>query len=95
MTYAAIVKFSPDSEAKAAAVRPEHRQYLADLRDAGKLALSGPLVGGGALIIYEAVKPEEVETLITSDPFAKAGVFASWEMHPWNILFINRGLLPE
>lgn len=95
MKYAAIIKFSEDSDTTAPAVRPAHRQYLAELRDSGKLALSGPFAGGGALIVYEAEKPEDVEALITSDPFAKSGVFASWDVRPWNILFINRGLLPE
>ena len=95
MKYAAIIKFSADSATGAPPVRPAHREYLARLRDAGKLSLSGPFLDGGALIVYEAEKPEDVETLITDDPFAKSGVFASWEVHPWNILFINRGLLPE
>lgn len=95
MTFAAIIKFSADSATTAPPARPEHRKYLADLRESGKLALSGPFADGGALIVYDAEKAEDVEALITSDPFAKAGVFESWEVHPWNVLFINRGLLPE
>ena len=95
MKYAAIIQFSPDSAVTAPPVRPVHRQYLARLRDEGKLALSGPFADGGALIVYEAEKPEDVDALIAEDPFAKSGVFASWQVHPWNILFINRGLLPE
>jgi uncharacterized protein len=93
--YAAIVKFSADSVVTAPPARPAHREYLTQLRDSGKLVLSGPFIDGGALIVYEAEKPEDVEPLITADPFARAGVFASWEVHPWNILFINRDLLPE
>ena len=95
MKFAAIVKFSADSATTAPPVRPAHREYLTKLRDAGKLALSGPFTDGGALIVYEAEKIEDVEPLLTEDPFAKAGVFVSWEVHPWNILFLNRDLLPE
>lgn len=95
MKYAAIVKFSADSATTAPPVRPAHREYLTKLRDAGKLALSGPFLDGGALIVYEAEKIEDVEPLLREDPFAKAGVFVSWEIHLWNILFLNRDLLPE
>ncbi len=95
MKFAAVFQFSADAPVKAPEVRPEHRQYLIGLRDAGKLAISGPFEGGGALIVYEAEKREDVEKLITDDPFAKHGVFEKWDVRPWNILYINRDLLPE
>ena len=48
-----------------------------------------------ALLVYEAENPGQVETMITEDPFAKQGVFLSWEIREWNVVFINQNLLCE
>jgi uncharacterized protein YciI len=93
MKYAAIAKYTPDPSTIASA-RPAHRQYLTGLRDQGKLVISGPFADdAGGLLVYEAESPEQVETLIREDPFAKQGVFLSWEIRPWNVIFINQNLL--
>lgn len=94
MKFAAIIEYKLD-DPQLATVRPIHREYLAKLRDQGKLALSGPLLDGGALIIYEAETQEEVEALYQADPFKTAGVFQSHVIRPYNPIFINRSLLPE
>jgi len=93
MKYAAIIQYTPDASVIAAA-RPAHRQYLNGLVEKNKLVISGPFVGdGGGLLVYEAESPQEVETLIKEDPFATHGVFVSWEIRPWNVIFTNRKLL--
>jgi hypothetical protein len=93
MKYAAIAKYTPDA-ATIAKARPAHRQYLTGLIEQGKLVISGPFAGdGGAILVYEAENPEQVETMITEDPFAKHGVFLSWEIRAWNVVFINQNLL--
>ena len=94
MKFAAIIDYKLDHP-QLATVRPVHREYLAQLRDQGKLAISGPLLDGGALIIYEAETKEEVEAMYQADPFTTSGVFQSHVIRPWNPVFINRGLLPE
>jgi uncharacterized protein YciI len=93
MIYAAIAKYTPDASTIAKA-RPAHRQYLTGLRDQNKLVISGPFGGdAGGLLVYEADTPEQVESMIREDPFAKQGVFLSWEIRPWNVVFINQNLL--
>jgi uncharacterized protein YciI len=95
MIFAAVIQYGPD-KAKIAEVRPSHRQYLLGLRDAGKMAINGPFGDdSGALIVYSAETKEEVDAMLREDPFAKAGVFASWTIRQWNPAFINRSLLPE
>ena len=95
MKYAAIVKYTPDASIIAKA-RPAHRQYLTGLQEAGKLVISGPFAGdGGAILVYEAETPEQVERMVTEDPFAKSGVFVSWEIRPWNVVFVTPGLLAK
>ena len=95
MKFAAIIDYKPD-DPQLATVRPVHRQYLAELRDKGKLAISGPFTeGGGALIVYEAESKDEAEAMYQADPFTTAGVFLSHVIRPWNPIFINRSVLPE
>ncbi len=95
MIFAAVIQYGSD-KSKIAEIRPSHRQYLLSLRDAGKMAINGPFGDdSGALIVYSAETKEDVESMIQADPFAKAGVFATWTIRQWNPVFINRSLLPE
>lgn len=87
MKYAAVITY-PEDKAPIVGARPAHRQYLAGLAEQGKLFAAGPFAGdAGALIIYEAESLEEVEGLIAADPFRQAGVFVSWQIHPWTKVF--------
>jgi uncharacterized protein len=93
MRYAAIVKYTADASTIAKA-RPAHRQYLTGLIEEGKLVISGPFADdSGAILVYEAGNHEQVETMVAEDPFAIHGVFLSWEIQPWNVIFINQKLL--
>jgi uncharacterized protein YciI len=95
MKYAAIVQYTPDATTIAQA-RPAHRQYLTGLQEQGKLVISGPFADdAGGLLVYEAETPQQVETMITEDPFAKHGVFVSWEIRPWNVVFVTPSLLSK
>ena len=93
MKFAVIVDYKPD-DPKVGEVRPVHRKYLAELRDKGKLVISGPFTeGGGALIILEADSKEEAEAMYRADPFTLAGVFQSPVIRPWNPIMVNLDLL--
>ncbi len=95
MTFAAIVTFGPDL-ARIPELRPAHRAYLKDLKEAGKLALSGPFGDHrGGMTIFEAASAEEVEGILKNDPYTAAGIFASWEIREWTIVVSQRTLLPE
>jgi uncharacterized protein YciI len=84
MKFAAIIEYIHDAD-KVQSIRPTHREYLASLKEQGRLAASGPFTdGSGALIIYEADSPEQAENLLRSDPFHQGGVFVSWAIRPWN-----------
>jgi hypothetical protein len=94
MKFAAVIEYTPD-KSKIAEFRPPHREYQAGLKKEGKVALAGPLVDdSGGIIVYEAQSKEDVEQWIRADPFAKAGVFVTWVIHPWNLILANRDLLP-
>lgn len=67
--------------------RPDHLAYLSSLGE--KLRAAGALLGEdgknpiGSLILIEAASVEEARAAAAADPFAKAGVFESVEVHPW------------
>jgi uncharacterized protein len=94
MKFAAVIEYTPD-KAKIAEIRPAHREYLMGLKKEGKVALAGPITDdSGAVIVYEAESAADAEALIRADPFATGGVFVSWKIRPWNLLLVNRDLLP-
>jgi hypothetical protein len=94
MKFAAVIEYTPD-KSKIAQFRPPHREYLMGLRKAGKAAMAGPFTDdSGGLLIYEAESKEEVEQMIRNDPFGQGGVFVSWTIRPWNLLWVNRDLMP-
>jgi hypothetical protein len=93
MIYAAICKYTPDTSLIAKA-RPSHREYLTKLQSRDKLVISGPFVDDtGGLLVYEGDSVEEVDKMIREDPFAIHGVFVSWDIRPWNVVFRNKNLL--
>lgn len=94
MTFAAIIDYTHDQEL-IGRLRPQHRQYLASLRDAGKLAASGPFTDApGALIVYVADSAAAAEELLKADPFHDAGVFVSWRIRPWTLAVCDRNQFP-
>lgn len=95
MRYAVITKYTSDASTIAKA-RPAHREYLMGLAEQRRLVISGPFGDdSGGLFVYEADSAAQVENWIQQDPFARNGVFVSWEVRPWNVIFLNRALLCE
>ena len=94
MKFAAIIEYLQEPE-KVNSLRPVHRQYLAQLKERGRLAATGPFTdGSGALIIYEADTRDEAEQLLKGDPFSINGIFVSYVLRPWNPVLTNRELFP-
>lgn len=92
MKFAAIIEYTQDKD-KIQEIRPTHREYLGQLLEQGKLAVSGPITDdSGALIVYEADTVEEAEKLLQGDPFHKNGIFVSYKIRPWNPVMINADL---
>ncbi len=95
MKFAAAIEYSQDKE-KVEAARPRHRAYLTTLTENGNLFASGPFEdGSGALIVYEAETAGAVDALMKNDPFFEAGVFISWTVRPWKVIFHNPKLGPN
>jgi uncharacterized protein YciI len=75
------------SAEKRMAHRPEHRVYLNQLVEEGKLLMAGPFADeSGGLIVFEAVDQAEVEEMMANDPFTINGVFATTDIRPWTLV---------
>lgn len=86
MSYFAV-QYLYRADADVAAVRPEHRAYLATLIQTGQLKVSGPCVGterDSALLVFEAPDADTVQGLIDADPMATRGVLESSTITQWN-----------
>jgi len=76
------------------ATRESHVEYLKTASVAVKLA--GPLYEGedvgnmiGSLVVIEANSLDDAKTFSANDPYAKAGLFESVEIKPWNLVINN------
>jgi uncharacterized protein len=72
--------------------RPEHVEHLNALNEKGILKMAGPFLDGdgkpnGSLVIVETDTIEEARAIADADPYAKAGLFQSVEVKPFNWVF--------
>lgn len=86
MFVALIAKDKPNAQAVRAENRPAHIEYL---KSTDFVAQAGPFLGAdggmiGSLIILEVADMDAAQTWAGNDPYAKAGLFASVELIPWN-----------
>jgi uncharacterized protein YciI len=79
----------PDSLALRLSVREAH---LAFARDTGRIRLGGPFLDDngdmrGSMMIIEAPDLETAKAWHASDPYVKAGLFATSDIRPWKPTF--------
>jgi uncharacterized protein YciI len=79
----------PDSLALRLSVREAH---LAFARETGRIRLGGPFLNDkgemcGSMMIVEAPDLETAKAWHASDPYVKAGLFASSDIRPWKPTF--------
>lgn len=76
-----------DGLARRTETRPKHLAYLKSLgervRIGGAILSSDEKEPRGSVLIIEAASLEEARAIADADPYAKAGVFAEVEIHPW------------
>jgi uncharacterized protein YciI len=87
-TFAVTYTYGPGTEAERDVYRPEHKQFLADLHEAGRLHVSGPVDGGvGALLVLEGESRDEIAALLDGDPFHRHGLIGDRTVREWAIVF--------
>jgi len=94
MFYAIRGTDVPNSLDKRKAARPAHITRLEQLRDAGRLLLSGPFPAidaedpgpagyTGSLIVAEFDSLEEARAWAQADPYVAAGVYSTVDVQPF------------
>ena len=69
-------------------VRPAHREYLAELKAAGKLVAAGPYADQtGALLVYDVADEAELRDILAKDPYTPADVYEIATLAEWQTLF--------
>jgi uncharacterized protein YciI len=94
MIFVIYCKDKPASLQLRLDTRPPHVEFLNALNTDGKLRFAGPMLGEdgkpiGSLVAIEADDTASAAEIASRDPYAKAGLFASVEIHPWNWVFNN------
>ncbi len=88
MTVFAIEYHYPADSALITQIRPEHRAFLAKLKDEGTLIGSGPYTDGdgGALIIIRLADGtlDQAKALMDQDPFHLNNALDNRIFHTWN-----------
>lgn len=69
-------------------VRPAHRDYLTELKAAGKLVAAGPFADQtGALLVYDVADETELREILAKDPYTPANVYEIATLGEWQPLF--------
>lgn len=92
MFFALLCKDKPEHLNLRMEVRPVHVEYLNKLNAEGTLGMAGPFLDGdgkpcGSLVIVKAETAEAAKALADADPYAKADLFESVEIKPFNWVF--------
>lgn len=74
--------------------RPDHLDWLNGLNAEGKLKLAGPSLDAdgkpmGSLVVIVADNADEAKAMADADPYAKAGLFESVDIRPFNWVINN------
>jgi uncharacterized protein YciI len=88
MFFAVIAKDHPGKTDLRAQTKTRHTAHLDAAAEGLRVLQTGPLLDEsgaevGSLLILEAVSRATVENFLAADPYAKAGVFAQVQIHPW------------
>ncbi|GGA91786.1 hypothetical protein GCM10011491_19760 [Brucella endophytica] len=87
MLFAILCNDKPDHLQLRLDTRPTHLDYLNNLGE--RLKFAGPFLDddgkpNGSLIVVEADHIDAAKAIAAKDPYARAGLFASVEVRPWN-----------
>ena len=86
--YVVQLRFDLAESDRRMEVRPAHREYLTELKAAGKLVAAGPFTDQtGALLVYEVADEAELRDILAKDPYTPANVYELATLAEWQPLF--------
>ena len=98
MLFAFTLLDAPGSAALRTQFRPEHKAYLGEVAD--RIAFAGPLLGdddamGGSLLVIDFVDRAAALAWLQDEPFTRAGVYATRQVHAFRNLWPQKTGFPE
>lgn len=86
-TFARTISFTPGDE-RVTALRPTHREYVAECFARGEIRISGPWAAGdGALLVYDARDLGHALELIADDPYSvDPDAIREVDLREWNVI---------
>ena len=68
--------------------REAHLRMVRDAHDRGHLVMAGALGDppDGALLVFRADAPEQVEDFARADPYVREGLVTTWRVRPWTVV---------
>ncbi|WP_405065494.1 YciI family protein [Kribbella sp. NBC_01510] len=86
--YVVQLRFDLAESDRRMEVRPAHREYLTELKAAGKLIAAGPFTDQtGALLVYDVADEAELRDILAKDPYTPANVYELATLAEWEPLF--------
>jgi uncharacterized protein YciI len=83
--YVVKWKYTEDN-AKVAAARQAHVDYLKEIQSAGSLAVAGGWSdGSGGLVVFDVEDRNELIPILENDPFTIEDVIVETEIHEWKV----------
>jgi uncharacterized protein YciI len=65
----------------------EHAAFMNQLAADGFIVLGGPLgYGGDVLLVIDATDADEINTVLTRDPWSQSRLLGTKDIQPWTIL---------
>ena len=98
MIYVLRLLDKPDTAALRQRVRPEHKAYLAQAAE--RIAFAGPLTHDdgvtmiGSLLAIDFDSRDDARAWLADEPFTRAGLYASVEVHAFVNLWPQRAGYP-
>lgn len=98
MIYIFRLLDKPEGAALRQRVRPEHKAYLAAVAD--RIAFAGPLTHEdgvamiGSLLAIDFPNREAAQAWLAAEPFTRAGLYASVEVHAFVNLWPQKAGFP-
>jgi uncharacterized protein YciI len=94
MLFAVICADKPGHLNLRMETRPPHVEWLNGLNAAGQLKIAGPFLDAdgkpcGSMLLIAADDIAAAKALAAQDPYAKAGLFETVEIKPYNWVFNN------
>lgn len=87
MYFALLYETVPDHVERRKPFRAEHLALAEEERRAGRLVLAGAFdPPDGALLVFRAEAPADVEAFVARDPYVRNGLVTAWRIPPWTVV---------